>query len=80
MVQRVQVLAVVQVPEHGLHVLASGRAERAIGGDSHCVQVARVAQVVDLQLAVGQMPDLVKKDGNIRPSIIENSIQLFTKL
>lgn len=51
-------LAIIQVPEHGLHVLATRSAQRTIRGDSDCVQVTRVTKVVDLQLAVSKMPDL----------------------
>lgn len=58
MVQGVQVFAIVQVPEHGLHVLATGSTEGTVRGDSHCVQVTRVAKMVDLELAVGKVPDL----------------------
>lgn len=57
-VQGVEALAFVQVPEHGGAVLAAGGAEGAVGGDSHNVQVARVANEVLLELAVGQIPDL----------------------
>ena len=58
MIQGVQVLAVIQVPEHGLGVLAAGSAEGAVGGHGDGVQVAGVTNVVGLQLAVGQVPDL----------------------
>lgn len=56
--QGVQMLAIVQVPQEGLAVLASGRAEGTIGRDGHGVQVSVVSEMVDLQLAVGQIPDL----------------------
>lgn len=57
-VERVQVLGFVQVPEHGGAVLATGGAERAIGGDGDGVDVAGVADVVGLQLAGGELPNL----------------------
>lgn len=38
--------------------LAARGTEGAIGGDSHRVQVARVPNVVSLQLAVSQIPNL----------------------
>lgn len=57
MVQRVQQLVVVQVPQQGHVVLAAGRAQRAVGGDGDRVQVALVSVVGGLQLAVGQVPD-----------------------
>jgi len=57
-VQSVQVLAVIQVPEHGLGVLAAGSAQGTVGAHGHGVQVAVVTDVVSLQLAVLQRPDL----------------------
>lgn len=57
-VERVEVLGLVQVPQHGGAVLATGGAQRAIGGDGHGVDVAGVADVVSLQLAGGELPDL----------------------
>merc|ERR550517_1168405 len=58
MVQGVEVLAVIEIPQHGLGVLASGSAEGAVGRHGDGVQVAGVADVVGLQLAVGQVPHL----------------------
>lgn len=57
-VQGVQALALRQVPQHGNTILATGGAQGAIGGDSHGVDVASVADQVVLQLAVGQVPHL----------------------
>lgn len=57
-VEGVQVLGLVEVPEHGGTVLATRCAERAIGGDGDGVDVAGVADVVGLQLAAGQLPNL----------------------
>lgn len=57
-IERVQVLALVEVPQHGRAVLATGGAERAIGGDGDGVDVAGVADVVGLQLAGGELPNL----------------------
>jgi len=54
----VEVLALVQVPQHGGAVLATGCAERAIGGDGDGVDVAGVADVVGLDAAGGELPDL----------------------
>ena len=59
-VEGVEALAFVEVPEHGGAVLAAGGAEGTVGGDSHHVQVAGVADEVLLELAVGQIPDLYK--------------------
>ena len=53
-------LAVVQVPEHGLGVLATGGAQGAVGRHGHGVQVTVVTDMVGLQLAVLQRPDLEK--------------------
>lgn len=57
-VEGVQVLGLVKIPEHRGAVLATGGAERAIGGDGDGVDVAGVADVVGLQLAGGELPDL----------------------
>lgn len=56
--ERVEVLAVVEVPEHGDAVLSSGRGERTIGGDRDGVDVAGVSVVVGAELALGELPDL----------------------
>lgn len=53
-------LPFIQVPQHCLAVLATGGAQGAIGRNCHSVEVSGVANVVDLQLAVGQVPDLRK--------------------
>ena len=58
MVQGVEVLAIIEIPQHCLGVLTTRGAERAIRGHGDCVQVASVADVVGLQLAVGQVPHL----------------------
>ena len=57
-VQSVQMLAVIEIPEHGLGVLATAGAERAVRGESDGVDVSSVTDVVGLQLAVGQVPHL----------------------
>lgn len=57
--QRVQVLSVVQVPEHGDTVLATGSAERTVGRDGDGIDVASMTIVVGLELALGEIPDLV---------------------
>lgn len=51
-------LVVVEVPEHGLAVLAARGAQRAVRRHRDRVQVAVVAEVIRLQLAVGQIPHL----------------------
>lgn len=55
-IQSVQQLVIVQVPQQSHVVLAAGRAQRAIGGDGHRVQVTLVTVVGGLQLAVRQVP------------------------
>ena len=57
-VERVEVLGLVQVPEHGGTVLATGGAEGAIGRDGDGVDVAGVADVVGLDAAGSEFPDL----------------------
>ena len=49
---------VIEIPEHGLGVLATGGAQGTIRRHGHCVQVAAVSVVVSFELAVGQAPDL----------------------
>lgn len=56
--ERVQVLGLVQVPQHGGAVLATRRAERSIGGDRDGVDVASVADVISLDLASSELPNL----------------------
>ena len=55
--------AFVEIPQHGLAVLASGRAERTVGRNGDGVQISSVPDVVRLQLAVGQIPDLEEGRG-----------------
>ena len=57
-IKRVEVLPLVEVPEHGDSVLAARGAEGTVGGDGDGVNVAAVAEVVGPQLAVGEVPDL----------------------
>lgn len=57
-VEGVEVLGLVQVPEHGGTVLATGGAEGSIGGDGDGVDVAGVTDVVGLQAAGGELPNL----------------------
>jgi hypothetical protein len=58
--QRVQVFALVQVPEHGDSVLSTGSGQRTVGRDREGVDVSGVSVVVGLELALGQLPDLHK--------------------
>jgi hypothetical protein len=58
-VEGVEVLALVKIPEHGGTVLATGSAEGAIRGDGDGVDVTGVTDVVSLQLAGVELPDLI---------------------
>ena len=69
--ERVQVLGLVQVPQHGGSVLATGRAERAIGRDGDGVDVAGVADVVGLDAARREFPNL-RWSVYGQPSIVNN--------
>lgn len=57
-IQRVQMFAVIQIPKHGLGVLAAGSAQRTVRRHRDGVQIAGVTDVVGLQLAVSQVPYL----------------------
>jgi hypothetical protein len=59
-VERVEVLGLVKIPEHGGTVLATGGAQRTVGGDSDSVDVTGVTDVVSLELAGGELPNLDK--------------------
>ena len=56
--QGVEVLGLVEIPEHSGAVFAAGSAEGTVGGDGDCVDVAGVANVVGLNTARGEFPDL----------------------
>jgi len=55
----VEVLALVEVPEHGDTVLTTGGGEGSIGGDGKGVDVTGVTVVVGLQLALVKLPNLI---------------------
>lgn len=57
-VKGVEVLGLVKIPKHGGTILATGGAQGSIGGDGNGVDVAGVADVVGLQLAGGELPNL----------------------
>lgn len=54
----IKVLGLVQVPQHGGSVFTARGAEGAVRGDSDCVDVAGVADVVGLDAAGSEFPDL----------------------
>lgn len=56
--QGVQVLGLVEIPEHGGAVLTTGGAEGSIGGDGDGVDVTSVTHVVSLELAGREFPNL----------------------
>ena len=60
--QGVEVLRLVEVPEHGCAIFAAGGTEGAVGGDGHGVDVAGVTDVVGLDAAIGKFPYLRKKE------------------
>lgn len=51
-------LSLVQVPEHGDAVLATGSGEGTVGRNGDGVDVSCVSIVVGLQLELGKFPDL----------------------
>jgi len=54
----VKLLALVEVPEHGNTVLATGSSEGTVRGAGYGVKVASVAGKVGTELAVGEVPNL----------------------
>jgi len=54
----VEVLGLVKVPEHGGTVLATGGAEGSVGGDGDGVDVSGVTDVVGLETAGSELPNL----------------------
>lgn len=68
-VQRVKVLGLVEIPEHGGTVLATGGTQRAVRRDGNSVDVASVADVVGLQLAGAELPYLSSELEAILPKL-----------
>lgn len=58
-VEGVKVLGLVQVPQHGGSVLAARGAQGSVWGDGDGVDVAGVADVVGLETAGRELPNLV---------------------
>ena len=50
--------AIIKIPKHGLAVLAPAGTEGTIGAEGDGVEISGVTDVVRLQLAVGQVPNL----------------------
>jgi hypothetical protein len=59
--QRVQVLALVQVPEHGDTILSARGSKRTVRGDGDGVDITGVSVVVGLELELGEFPNLKEK-------------------
>lgn len=57
--QRVEVLGLVEIPQHSGTVLSTGCAERTVGRDGDSVDVAGVADVVGLDAARSEFPNLL---------------------
>jgi WD40 repeat protein len=57
-IQSVQMLAIIEIPQHCFGVLATGGTQRTVGRHGYGVQVSGVSDVVGLEPAVGQVPDL----------------------
>ena len=57
--ERVEVLGLIQIPEHGGAIFTAGSAEGAVGRDSDGVDVAGVTDVIGLDAAGGEFPDLI---------------------
>jgi len=58
MIQSVQMFAIIEIPQHCFGVLATGGTQRTVGRHGYGVQVSGVSDVVGLEPAVGQVPDL----------------------
>ena len=69
-------LGLIKIPEHGCAVFAAGGTQGAVGGDGHGVDVAGVADVVGLDAAGGEFPDLAKQN------IVSTNVlfQIFSQL
>jgi len=57
--KRVEVFRFIEIPEHSGAILSTGGAEGSVGGDGDSVDVAGVANVVGLDAARGEFPDLI---------------------
>ena len=64
-VEGVEVLGLVEIPEHGGTVLAAGGAEGTVGGDGDGVDIPGVADVVGLDLAGRELPNLCRRVSTI---------------
>ena len=58
--QAVEMLGLVQIPKHGSAILATAGTERAVRRDGDRVDVAGVTNVVGLDAAGSEFPDLLR--------------------
>lgn len=58
--ERVEVLAVVEVPQHCNAILSAGGSKRAVGGYRNGVDITFVSEVVGAELAFCELPDLLQ--------------------
>ncbi len=63
--QRIQVFGFVKIPKHGCAVFAARGAEGAVGGDGNGINIAGVPNVVGLDAAGGEFPDLCGIEGQL---------------
>jgi hypothetical protein len=70
-VEGVEVLGLVEIPEHGNTILATGGAERPIRGDGDGVDVARVTDVVSLEAAGSELPNLLSPVSCILSDVVK---------
>ena len=68
-------LAIIKIPEHGLSVLATGGTQGTVRRHGDGVQVTTVSNVVGLELAVGQVPDLTSKTKKLSKKILKNKFE-----
>lgn len=74
MIQGMQMLSIIQIPQQSLAILSAWSAQWTIRWNSNGVQVSIVAIVIQLQFAVGQIPNL---DGTIPASANNDWIDLI---
>ena len=68
-------LAIIKIPEHGLSVLATGGTQGTVRRHGDGVQVTTVSNVVGLELAVGQVPDLTSKTKKLNKNLVKINLK-----
>ena len=68
-------LAIIKIPEHGLSVLATGGTQGTVRRHGDGVQVTTVSNVVGLELAVGQVPDLMSKTKKLSKKFLKINLK-----